>query len=63
MTGRYYHFTDCDRRRTDFSGKEGEVGDGIDGPNGVYHYGSASALPSDTYHASNYWVDVVFTTQ
>jgi hypothetical protein len=39
------------------------LGDGIDGPDGVFHYGAASALPSDTYHASNYWVDVLFTTQ
>ncbi len=39
------------------------LGDGIDGPNGVYHYGAASALPSDTYKASNYWVDVIFSTQ
>ncbi|HWB96798.1 MAG TPA: DUF4082 domain-containing protein [Bryobacteraceae bacterium] len=32
---------------------------GADG-NGVFHYGSASAFPSDTWNASNYWVDVVF---
>jgi hypothetical protein len=36
--------------------------DGVDGPSGVYHYGSASAFPSDTYHSANYWVDVVFNT-
>ncbi len=35
--------------------------DGIDGPNGVYRYG-ASAFPSETYAASNYWVDVVLAT-
>ncbi|MEO8225096.1 MAG: N,N-dimethylformamidase beta subunit family domain-containing protein, partial [Gammaproteobacteria bacterium] len=28
--------------------------------NGVYRYG-ASGFPSDTFNASNYWVDVVFT--
>lgn len=39
------------------------LGDGIDGPDGVYHYGASSAFPSDTYHGSNYWVDVLFTTQ
>jgi hypothetical protein len=30
-------------------------------PNGVYAYG-ASTFPAQTYQASNYWVDVVFTT-
>ena len=28
--------------------------------NGVYLYGAASAYPNQTYHAANYWVDVVF---
>jgi hypothetical protein len=37
------------------------LADGEDGPNGVYRYG-ASAFPTDTYNASNYWVDVVFDT-
>src|SRR6185295_7946589 len=36
------------------------LADGIDGSSGVYHYGSASAFPTDTWHATNYWVDVVF---
>ncbi|HZJ28081.1 MAG TPA: DUF4082 domain-containing protein [Acidimicrobiia bacterium] len=36
---------------------------GVDGGNGVYQYGSVSAFPSSTYAASNYWVDVVFTTE
>jgi hypothetical protein len=30
--------------------------------NGVYAYGSASVFPSNTYSATNYWVDVVFRT-
>ncbi|WP_199582837.1 DUF4082 domain-containing protein [Blastococcus sp. TF02-9] len=34
-------------------------GDG--GPNGVYRSGSAG-FPADTWGATNYWVDVVFTT-
>jgi hypothetical protein len=38
------------------------LGDGVDGPDGVYHYGAGGVVPSDTYHASNYWVDVLFTT-
>ena len=29
--------------------------------NGVYGYGSSPALPSSSYNATNYWVDVVFT--
>jgi methionine-rich copper-binding protein CopC len=29
--------------------------------NGVYTYGSSLAFPSNTYNATNYWVDVVFT--
>jgi hypothetical protein len=28
--------------------------------NGVYRYGSTPSFPSNTYSASNYWVDVVF---
>ena len=38
------------------------LGEGVDGPNGVYHYDSAggSAFPTDTFQSSNYWVDVVF---
>jgi hypothetical protein len=31
------------------------------GGNGVYAYGSSSLFPSNSYNASNYWVDVVFT--
>jgi len=34
---------------------------GVDGGNGVYNYGSASAFPTLTWQGSNYWVDVVFT--
>jgi hypothetical protein len=34
---------------------------GTDGPNGVYVYG-ASAFPTSSFNASNYWVDVVFTS-
>jgi hypothetical protein len=37
------------------------LANGTDGGNGVYRYG-ASAFPSSTYQAGNYWVDVVFNT-
>jgi cytochrome c553 len=33
---------------------------GESGGNGVYNYGPASAFPTATYNASNYFVDVVF---
>jgi len=28
---------------------------------GVYAYGASNAFPSNTFNASNYWVDVVYT--
>ncbi|WP_246036267.1 DUF4082 domain-containing protein [Sinomonas susongensis] len=30
------------------------------GGNGIYAYGSASAFPTSSYNATNYWVDAVF---
>ena len=36
--------------------------DGANGGNGVYAYSSSTVFPSDTFQATNYWVDVVFTT-
>ena len=33
---------------------------GVDGPNGVYRYGSTSGYPNISWKSSNYWVDVVF---
>ena len=36
--------------------------DGVDGPNGVFVYGSGGVFPNQTYAAANYWVDVIFTT-
>jgi hypothetical protein len=36
------------------------LANGADGPDGVYHYGSA-AFPTNTYHSTNYWVDIVFS--
>ena len=30
------------------------------GGNGVFSYGSSSRFPTNAYHSSNYWVDIVF---
>ena len=38
------------------------LANGADGPNGLFLYGATSAFPTNTYQASNYWVDVVFST-
>lgn len=40
------------------SGSLHALQDGASGPNGVYAYGSR--FPNQGWHASNYWVDVVF---
>jgi Domain of unknown function (DUF4082)/Bacterial Ig-like domain/Bacterial Ig domain len=37
------------------------LANGTDGPNGLYLYGPAPAFPTNSYNASNYSVDVVFT--
>jgi hypothetical protein len=34
--------------------------DGLDGGNGVYKYGPTPTFPTESFAASNYWVDVVF---
>ena len=34
---------------------------GVEGGNGVYRYGTGGGFPAQTFRASNYWVDVVFT--
>jgi uncharacterized protein YjdB len=33
---------------------------GVSGPNSVYSYGSTSVFPSQTWNATNYWVDISF---
>jgi methionine-rich copper-binding protein CopC len=35
---------------------------GASGGNGVFRYGSGGGFPTQSYAASNYWVDVVFST-
>jgi hypothetical protein len=39
------------------------LANGVDGPNGVYTYGSNSIFPTSTFNSTNYWVDVVFSNQ
>ncbi len=34
----------------------------VSGGNGVYRYGGSPAFPNNSYNATNYWVDVVFST-
>jgi hypothetical protein len=36
------------------------LGNGVDGGNGMYRYGPSS-FPNQSYNASNYWIDVVFS--
>ena len=36
--------------------------DGVSGGNGVFAYAGSSTFPGNSYNATNYWVDVVFTT-
>jgi hypothetical protein len=38
------------------------LADGVDGFNGVYRYGAGGGFPTSSWQASNYWVDVTFTT-
>jgi hypothetical protein len=37
------------------------LGNGVDGGNGVYRYGSGGGFPSNSWQATNYWVDVSYT--
>jgi hypothetical protein len=38
------------------------LANGVQGGNGVYRYGTGGGFPASTFAASNYWVDVVYTT-
>ncbi len=38
-----------------------ELQDGVDGPDGVFYYGSGGIFPNQTWESSNYWVDIVFS--
>jgi hypothetical protein len=37
--------------------------DGERGGNGVFRYGNSPSFPTDTYHSTNYWVDVVISAE
>ena len=37
------------------------LGNGVDGVNGVYRYGTGGGFPNQSWQSSNYWVDVVFS--
>ena len=37
------------------------LGDSAAGGNGLYSYGNSPTFPANSYKATNYWVDVVFT--
>jgi hypothetical protein len=39
------------------------VGDSAASHNGLYRYGAGGGFPTDSYNASNYWVDVQFQPQ
>src|SRR5207244_7485066 len=43
------------------SGPVHALGDGVDGPNGVYIYGATSSFPNATWLGTNYWVDAVYS--
>jgi len=38
------------------------LGSGVDGGNGVYAYGASAVFPSNSFNATNYWVDVTFVS-
>jgi Domain of unknown function (DUF4082)/Bacterial Ig domain/Viral BACON domain len=38
------------------------LANGVDGPNGVYSYGSTLTFPSSSFNATNYWVDVLYNS-
>jgi hypothetical protein len=38
------------------------LANGVAGPNGVFNYAANGGFPTGSFQASNYWVDVVFST-
>lgn len=60
-TGRFAHTSGYFSTSSFAYGPLTALRSGLDGKNGVYAYGPGG-FPSNSYNASNYWVDVVFTT-
>jgi len=56
----YYTSTEGGLATAVTTGNLTALGNGTDGPNGVYIYSAIPAFPTQTYNSSNYWVDVVF---
>ncbi len=57
-----YTFTDNGLADSVPNGPLQALANGVDGANGVYKYNGDPIFPTDSYQASNYWVDVVFNT-
>jgi methionine-rich copper-binding protein CopC len=38
------------------------LANGVDGGNGVFRYGTGGGFPNQSYNATNYWVDVVYSS-
>ena len=43
------------------SGPVNLLADGVSGPNGIYTYSTSPTFPNQTFSATNYWVDVVYS--
>lgn len=56
----YYAVTDHSFNQPAVNGPLTALADGEAGSNGVYQYAASSVFPTQSYLASNYWVDVVF---
>jgi hypothetical protein len=44
------------------SGPLQALANGVDGGNGIYRYSATTIFPNSSFASSNYWVDVIFTT-
>jgi hypothetical protein len=58
--GRYQVQQDYFNTFSKVNGPLTALASGIDGPNGVFRYGSAPTMPVESFRNSNYWVDVIF---
>ena len=58
--GQYSFSQDFFSNTTITNGPLHSLSDGVDGGNGLFVYGEGGGFPTQSYKASNYWVDVVF---